>query len=242
MASGAPDYLAVTSANYSLQYDMSSLIASLGGVQSIDGRGRPIYVDDFRSGLRNWSLSSTGNGSVPRKGETYKYCYLSGLGCEMVLGAHSSTSLLFKYLASVASGKIGVETIVYLAPTTGSFYLRIDWNSLLGRAGYARFNLRPSSAGLEIVDALGTQLLETIGGAYGYTAGWYPVKMVIDVDTGYYVGLQLGKRVYDLSAYQMNSSVDDATGSISIEAVAYTAAGNIQNVGLGYFILTLDEP
>lgn len=242
MANGTPDYMVSESLTHSLQYDISQLVMALGGVQSIDGLGRPIYIDDFRGGINNWFLSWSGSGAIPRKGTTYQNSYLSGLGCEFVLGADPASSMMSKRFGNVAGGRMGIEVMPYPYNTPGDFIVDVNLTSLAGVNYRCLLTMSSYDGVVRISTTIGDVTIVSFDAAVGFYESWYPTKIVVDLDTGKYVRLIFGRTAYDLSAYYMVQSASDYIGRAMAMLKAQTNGVFQGNYGLGYFILTLDEP
>jgi len=220
--------------------DVSALFLAMAGFLPVDTRGRMIWYDTFKDGVKRWKLSAFGDGVAAVADTAYPYvgANSSKLDSGTLLGAGWSSQRL--WLFSDFGQRVGFEYMLRYATDTGKIVTNIYWKRpAAGSRG--RLTIRPEDG--EVLIGPDTALV-SIGniGVPNADAIWLPVKFVIDFEKEKLVRCLIGNTQIDLSAYDTFTTTLRASWQLQFEITSYAWGTGNKVTYLGYGMVTLDEP
>ncbi len=226
------------SANPSSPNDpLADIREELRGIRTIypcDGKGEPIFFDDFESGtLAKWTdLGGTGS-NVPSAANSKRGTFSAKL---TGAGVAPTTTGLIHYEANPINGLIGVEySFTPSSSSTLILLFEVDTSSY-----GTRFGLKFDTVARQLLyyNNLGGYTLLSAFDYYGDSA-WHTLKLVVDTNTRKYIKSVLGRTTYqmtDISGFQLPAN-SPPKYYISIEA-DWTAIS--EDVYVDNVLLTLE--
>lgn len=242
MPRGAPDYLAPDTTVSTVNFDSSELLVGLQGVKSIDGRGSAIYADRFNQGLDGFRATCTNGANLPHLSTSYPYVFLPPVGVLLDPVAAGKKSFIYREIGAMVDSSFGVEVAFRFYGQSSN--MRIHYSHIGGNGveyiGEVRYDAPDSklyitSGGVD-VEILDTSLYSN------NISGWVAFKMVMDFKRDRYKRFVFGTQDIDINDYQLEIGGVGALGSSVVTVSADGDGVFIDPVGVGYVILTIDEP
>lgn len=242
MPRGQPDY-----GIYQQQWaiaglaDLGEAVARLNSINVFDRRGFTIWQDDFEAPSLKWTPTRVGFGALPVLSTATAF---SGVQ-SVLLSAPAdviSESLLTRVFPLIRLGKIGIEFWMQgTIAIAGGFrvYLRVYDGAI------------PSWAELRFDIVAGTVSINTTAGLVVVATNVYmqqtqfyflPIKLVIDMDTDYYVRLLAGEREFPISTHRMPVAAASANRYVFVQFRLLGDPAGDSNIYIDNFILTQNEP
>lgn len=241
MPRGQPDFGMYAALNYLAGLsDMAELAVRLGSIVIFDRRGKVIDLDDFELPSLGWA----GVGLSPNYVRLDSTNSLSGiqsvlLNVESALGASVYISKAFMPLPS---RRVGAE-IAFSRPGVKTAFILTSMNSTTDATLEAIAKIDFSTRVLSIYIAGGVwEDLATLDGFSTSKFIFYPIKLVADFDTGYYVRLIVGAVEYDITSYGLYASAGSVTPITFIKYELKEVVEDGGSIYLDNHILTMDEP
>lgn len=237
-----PDFgISDTVQTKSIITDMGELAARLGAPNVFDRMGNLVWFEQFKYGLGNWTLATTGNGVTPVL-VAYPYLYKPHAVKLAGTSGSSGTSTITATLHLPYESALGIEFA--FNPDFRATEIEFYGNLYTGTNYYA--------FGISFRLKAGTIRVYKQGGGYntvyedvlGYvkTDNFHVVKLVMDMENGLYKRLMFGTLdidVKDISFHKGTSSTKPSlTFLIRLESTTdYDESAIIDNI-----VITLDEP
>ena len=240
MARGYPDYANPVYSLASRNVDFALIETGLIGAPSLDGLGRNIWWENWREGIYAWE-------PLPNSGVRLPYVHTKrafippcscrlpaqpgGIGGASQIGRrgyfHNALALGLDWSVAYDFTNTYLNVILwYDTPDTsyvGTLQFKLDTGIVYINSG----DLAPAIATVDAPSDPGS---------------WLRMKLVINVQTGYYQRLLLGQVEYDLSSYPLRVlGVTDA-GHYRVYLQARCDGGVAPTVDIGHVIYTIDEP
>ena len=181
--------------------DMGELAARLGSINTYDRKGQTIWQEDFEDGIVKWWTNVTGaGGSVASSVETARN---GGKSAKLVSGTTAGNlAQMSRFVSRAVSSRIGVEISYTTSNDVGTHDLTIYTNE--GDIDFVpAIRYDPVLKILYYYNDLGV-FVAFAADVMTYKAINYfaQMKLVFDLDTGYYVKCLFGADEYDLSEYK----------------------------------------
>jgi hypothetical protein len=242
MAHGLPDWTPsdIKETVYAV-IDLAELGVRLGAISSIDRLGNVIFFDDFSNGLGNWISDGDGTGhGTSLSGEIFR---TAGFAVKLVGGSDSDKyEYVYTYQIYSVPSKLGFEisfnidsnvTDVQLVGQcfTGSQSIRFEvW---IDKVANILYILDSTSSYVEVINPL---YIPT------FPRYFSTLKLVGNLNTGYYTRLNWRGNVYDISDVACPVAVSSAAPLIKTSYEIWSATGTNAVSYLDNFILTQNEP
>jgi hypothetical protein len=240
MARGYPDYANPVYSIASKNLDFSVLNALLGGVATLDGRGRFYWWDNFREGISAWHTAKQNDGVAPVASTAWSEVPPASalLTCGTAAGAFSS--IMTAQIVQPRNSPLGLEFSIYLSQ--GKFrldaYLLFNHPTDAYTAGF-RFDFANNLIYIYLPTGFtllpGTPDIHT-GGAT------IPIKFTADRDNYKYGRLLIGENEIDTSGYTLGALPPVANIYTSMQFNFNGSASDGTKLYIGHVYLTLDEP
>jgi hypothetical protein len=242
MPRGYPDYVTPNTTFSNVQFDGSAIVAGLGGMVSIDGRGTSMFVDMFARGGGAWQQFKNSKGAYPRL--TYSHPYVFTPPVSMLLDPveNGGESAVLRSFGVLPHSNIGVEMVIFV-PADGC-HPRIGV-SHWGRNEYQYYYevlLNRADETVEVITDDGYQVAYDFSDRYELPYGWIYIKLVISPDENRYNRMIFGNVPVDLSGYYATEGDQGFIGRTDVIIKAVGVGDNFGAVSVGYFRLTIDEP
>lgn len=237
-----PDFgMLETKVAYPVMGDLGELAARLGSIDLYDRRGLVVDFDNFESPLLRWrTLTASAESYVRLNSDNAK----SG---SQSVKLHSYDDLLefaqlYNYLPVLGSYRIGGEiSFSDLSTTPNLYFLMQGLDDTTG--WYAGIKINAGEEKLYLLDSTNTYIeLIDIGELMADPFVFYTVKLVVDISTAKYARLLLAADEYDLSSYDLYTTVTAGTPQIGHFLKLESVGGVGGDVWLDDFIFTQDEP
>jgi len=241
MARGTPDYGNPVNQQAVKTIDPGEITRAILNTDTLDGKGRLFWYDDFHSNLAAWSLSQQAPGTVPAISPAVAEIPPSCVNLFSGNVAGETSTMARNYFLGQPA-RCGFECSIYLGNNIPVFQMNVGYNT--GTLFYNSSIAIPNPAVNEQIAVYTPSgyynivIVATTGGQ----SQWLPIKYVIDLTTGYYVRAVIGQNTYDLSGQQINSSASgNPAGQMNMSLnTLYSSVG--QSINVGHFIMTIDEP
>jgi len=237
----APDFFQYRlESNKNILGDMAELGARLGAVSTYDRGGTTLFADNFDNGLAPYSAQLGGTGAKAEivSGTTH----VSGYGVKLTAGSDGNHSAgILKRLQPQALSMMGFEVVFSLESNILFAVLSIqrntatklkqwviDWETA---TGYLRVGTRSE----------GWVILATIPLPIDDEEIFHSMKVVIDLESDYYVRLMVDQNLYNLSAYQGGQEDEETNQRLEFYAANEGREGENDTMYLDEFIVTTDE-
>ncbi len=241
MPRGQPDFGQYSSETYVAGLsDMAELAVRLGSIVIFDRRGKVIDVDDFEGVVLKWTPVTIGNGAVVFD-STYPKSGSQGLKLTSGDGANQHGTIQ-KGFTPLFSQRLGLE-FVFSSPSADTYFvLQISYfDGTLSHLAGIRFDFNAQKIAYQSTFFAYTDIIDTEA-FYTSNFFYFPVKLVVDFATGYFVRLLFGGVEHDLSSYPIFSQADATNPNIKYTiAHRYRAAAG-SDIYIDDVILTEDEP
>jgi hypothetical protein len=223
------------------QIDVGELIARLTNIGTIDRRGNLFWYDDFEGTNLKWFKVEGGGGGAAVI--TDEVCFTGNHSAKItpvnVADAAVSLNIIMQQLTWK---QLGFEVTFTYPVDVKQFRLAVQTTTL----DYAFI------AHAQIVNA--TNVLQIRNSAGGYTTvandiipyatynNFHTLKLVIDLETGYYMRLIYDDVQYDVSAEALQTGAGSTSPYISIGLSTIAAGTGAFDLYIDNFILTQNEP
>ena len=207
MPHGAPDDSDVVKRgdNYRLD-DMAELAARLGSPVTFHRFGDVVWIDTFETGLGGWVVGATDPASVVYlQGDN---CMMGGCAVEIASAAEDPEyARIAKGYTYEVGTRIGFGTCYAINGDSTNLTLQILYrDGVHAFAGTIR--ITHSSGLVEYVDDIGDRVTLGNVGLLDVTGViWYPIKLIVDTNTGTYVGFTFGSHQFNMTDIAMLSTV-----------------------------------
>lgn len=242
MPRGNPDYLSPNSNVSTVQFDGASIVGGLGGIQSVDGRGRIVYADKFSNGLNSWYKSYSGAGIAPYLSYDNGYPFYPPVSVVLDPVAAAGNSVLTNQFPFVYSGRFGLEVAFYTGVTVAGFSLYVDQIISSQRLYQMEIKYSRLDKKLYILDPSGYVDLLDFTTWGDIPEDWFTVKLVFDTSKDVYSRAVIGGVEFDLSGYSIRNFEWAAAPRLYISLKCVGEVGFVEPSGVGYVIITNDEP
>lgn len=242
MPRGNPDYLAPNSNVSTVQFDGASIVGGLGGVQSIDGRGRIIYAEKFNNGLGAWNKQSANNGITPYLSAEHGYPFYPPVSVVLDPFDSDGVSSIKKQYTYAGNGRFGVEAAIHTSSNAAGFVLSIT-QIVISQVYYeASIKYLRNDRKLYILTNDGYVDLINFDDWGDIPEDWFTVKFAIDTNSDYYIRATIGGIDFDLSNYELRHFAMVGVPAITVSIKCNGEVGYVEPSGVGYVIITNDEP
>lgn len=242
MAHGAPDCgnVLMPSQAYRLD-DLGEHAARLGSVVLYYRSGNVLFMEDFESGLDGWEQVAPGPGSSIVL-ETL-HSYMGSISCQMVASAGGATeTTIIKHLPLPTSGHLGFSLLYQLWQEVHYIVWEIDY-SIAGARYYLPIGYYPNTGVLVQQSGWpGASVFATHYIQPQDISGFHQMKMVVDIDTPYYVSLDLDGIKYDLTGYSAPPFAALSCPRLDIRMDVAASGGDEAIVTVDNVVVTFNEP
>jgi len=220
----SPDYQKYlpNSNRFSLQ-DMGELAARLGSVNVFDRRGETVFYETFDHGLSGWitNISGVGSSVSISASHIHRHPYTAKLVCGTT---GNKFALIQKRVGGINTKRVGLEVCWCLNLGDNLIICGLDVNDgVTNFSGAVDFNGVTNIWRVQdengVMQPVFTKPME-VGNSFIFI----PVKIVMDVETGYYVRLLISDDNVDISNLKIKSQA-------VATAINYSAL--IENLGDG---------
>lgn len=241
MVRGQPDFGMYAPETYIAGLsDMAELAVRLGSINRSDRRGRVIDFDDFEGPLLKWHIVNVGDAYSIFSSLSAKSGTQSILMC--VGGAGDTPTYIARGTTLVGSKRIGVEIAYTFPSSTAHLILQLTYTDDV-IVYDAQIKLDFATRKVSYMDEdEHFQEIADIPVPSGWKFLYYPIKFVVDFETGKYVRLMYGGVEYDLSAYNIHSDDPGAIPAIGFYIHWIRIGGALSNIWVDDYILTMEEP
>ena len=222
--------------------DQNTIIAGLGGVVSVDARGRILFADKFDNGLTGWRISSTASGADPFVSPSHKAAYFGGTGVFLSPLANAQQSWMIKDLGAVLDGQYGLEVMLYMETTSPIVKITISSRDSDGMQYVAAIRTDPEDEKIYLNESGEDVTVYDYSGYDDPLLGWTSLKIVGDWNTKKFIRACVGQQQFDLSANDLVEGDTGIPGETRIQVLAQGVTGYVSDIGAGYVIFTVDEP
>ena len=177
--------------------DMGELAARLDSINTYDRKGQTIWQEGFEDGIVKWYTNVEGDGgSIAVSTDTARN---GGKSCKIITGTVAGNEgQISRYVSKPLNSRIGLELSHTTTADVGYhkyvILINVGANWLSGQVKYD-----PTTETLSYLDSAGVfQDFDTDSRTYQQLNYFAQVKLVIDLDTGYYVRLLFGNKEYDM--------------------------------------------
>jgi len=199
-----------------------------------------VWMDDFEAPVLKWTPARSAGGTLPILSTTkaWKGIQSSYFVTAAVAGAYAE---LYRYFPLLRRGRIGIEFFVSLTTVTPGYLL----------AGLSIYDgANRADANLELDSQARTATIRTAAGPVPVATNciplaafmpFFPVKLVVDMDTDRYVKLIIGPFEVDLSAHAL-VPVGLSTNIVIVPTLELVGGiAGIQHAYIDDFFLTQNE-
>jgi len=181
-------------------YDLGELGERISGVRSIDRLGDVYFFDEFANGLGQWLEDGSGLGySTGISGSVYMS---KGWSCKLVSAQHDYYYIFVYTLQPyLIASKMGIE--IYFSFDSNVYSVNLAARYYTGTGFYyisAYINIVTGILYLYTNPATSTPLITGLTFTKE-VKHFYNLKLVFDLETGYYVRLYFNGELYDISSY-----------------------------------------
>ena len=237
----APDFFQYRlESNKNILGDMAEFAARLGAVSKYDRGGTTLFADNFDNGLAPYSAQLGGTGA---KAEIVSdVTHVSGYGVKLTAGSDGNHGAgILKRVQPQALNMMGFEVVFSLESNISEMDIGIQQNTatkkknwvIAWRASDGKIFVKPR--------AEGWVTFATIPLPIDDEEIFHSLKLVVDLESDYYVRFMVDQNLYNLSAYQ-GSEVNEETNQ-RLEFLAMNTGRLAKNdtMYLDEFIVTTDE-
>lgn len=210
---------------------LEELAYRLKSIVPWDLQGNVIFMEDFESEVTEWDLVPDGTGSSAARSSVRKWS--GDWSIKLVAGDEvDASSYIERNYNGNEAVRLGFFSRLLLLSGTGAIILRGSFQVGAFDNHFA-LRFRPADQVLEYFDENGIWQTITLDWLGRVDGGWWPLLLVVDLTTGYYVKAFFGGTEFDLSAYKVEQ--EDATGfsfagSLVVEVDAVGAEGGTIHV------------
>lgn len=243
MPRGLPDYGLLQTQTVLL--DEGNINASVyqTGFSRLDGGGRVVLFEDFRSGLGRWVLSNTAPGAKPLIVSTdgvgagfYPSAYFG------VVGLNGVSQAILRNNMPV-SGKIGVEFGYHLLASFAQFSLTFSFTYSASITRSALMRIETTTGKFQVYISGVWQTVYTPVSTTYITGRNYGVKMVFDTVNGIWDYMLINDKKIALGYNLGLNATVEIPGSYTASFAHYgLTAGNFGGAYLNYLVISADEP
>lgn len=240
MPRGYPDY---NNPVYSLamkNIDFGALLVGTVGLVPCDGRGRLYFLDTWGEGTYAWTFDGNGINAAYSLITTTPEIPPVNVLLTGGTGVGTGTEYCDKRFRVSGSNRLGIETGFRFGGVSPAAEVWIINN--INTIGYrAILRIDSTNGELSVNTPSGQTVFDTSLGLAG-TTSFFPMKLVCDFSTGYYIRAIFGDSEYDLSGYQIATPSGITEKEVLFRAgVRSMGLGNSQ-LYLGHIFITYDEP
>lgn len=242
MARGTPDYgnynnvIAVNDADY------GDIVAAIQTYLRVDGRGRVLFSDDFKSGVGAWVLSRTPTNRWPfLTTATYKV-FSAPVSLSMPIDNVGDNAGISRYIGCFSPSVVGVEVMLNSQADEFDIYILLRFRPVGGTEYVCRVWYDASVELWQVQTSAGWVTVEDWSGMATKPNGWFAVKIVADFVNGTYRRMIIGATEHDLSVQPLNAGAFLAEGEMRLDINVYDGGMGLGDLQIGYIILTADEP
>jgi hypothetical protein len=240
MARGRPDY-GITQYETSIaNSDVGMLIIAMKGINSLDNKGKVIFFDTFSEGLYAWGIHKIGSGIEPVLSTARVEVSPASVAMEAGSTTVAGRSFLERILNMTGSSKIGLECGIYSEANSPKYDIQVEYDQD-GLAYNATITFDPGAKTLSIISGGAYAIIQTFS-ALPAIDGWLSIKLILNLDLGYYDALVYGRQRIDLSAYPIDSGAIGREDVLKLNITARANSVAVHTGYLGHVILTTDEP
>jgi hypothetical protein len=240
MARGYPDYANPVYTIASRNLDFNVINTMIGGIATLDGRGRLFWYDNFREGLGGWLPTYGGDGNLPVVSTAWSEVQPASLLLSSGSAGSSYTSQAVKQFVMPRNLPIGLECSFLNDHGTGDIAIELAY--YFPTTGYV--------AGVKFESATKKVYLRTTGGYTELTeVGSYDprfnialVKFTADWINNKYGRLIIGDTEYDISAYPLNTVGFADRVHVEINLYLHGDVSDSEKFYFGHVYFTTDEP
>ncbi len=242
MPRGQPDYGLYTQTPVASGIsDPGEAAARLGSINIYDRRGWTVWMDDFEAPVLKWADASSVGGTDPVLSTNAAWMGVQSVYYTTAAVANEWASILRRF-PLLRLGKTGIE--FFIRPhisTPGYFRVRFRISDGTNRSdGELRLDnqartatIRTPAGNIVVATNVFNNFPDNI---------WTPVKLVVDMDTDYYVRLLIGSQEIDLSAHALVAGGATAVSQLWVEMDLRGDAIGAMSAYIDNFILTQNEP
>ena len=217
--------------------DLGEIAARLGSPLVYDRRGEVIWIDDFRYGIKGWNFLGSGAGSGgflvadPRLMGPYS--------AELIAGSSlSHYAQLIKNFSAQSLGRCGIEVAMEFASDFETMLVLLTRsNNGITTQGAIEFNFTD-----EALKYLGDDGLyhdfATLASPPVLANKFQFIKLVVDLDTSFYVRAMHEETEYDLAGISLYTVAGSGLEYQAALLRLTGRAGNNDTMHLGHVILT----
>lgn len=245
MAHGLPDYgiNVAKQITYNLA-DLADLAVRLGSIVEYDRRGDVIFLDDYESPLRRYrevasaDCSARLDSTSSRSGA--QCCYLRTNG---VIDTSAGAQY---YLAPMVLGRHGIKISAVLLDLHTSSSLFLIWFSIRSAThlceGGITFNPWARTITYRDQDGNDPVFEPNFRPISANVWAYHNIKLVVDLDTGYYVRLLVDTLEWDMSTRRFTKTPGVFAPDHLVVFDLEDLAGIVKQTYIDDFVYTLNEP
>lgn len=242
MARGQPDYGGLQQ-QYAIagMADLGEAVARLDSINIFDRRGFTIWQDNFEAPSLKWTATQVGGIPIPVLSTATAFSGVQSVLLSTPAGIPNE-NLITRVFPLIRLGRIGMEFWIQGEIAVDNIfraYLRV-YDGTIPSWAELRFNLITGT--ISLWTPTGAVVVAT--SIYMQQTQFYflPVKLVVDINTDYYVRLLVGEREFDISAYRMDTAPASPDRYVFAQFRLLSDLSGDSHMYIDNFILTQNEP
>jgi len=241
MPRGQPDFGMYAAETYLAgMSDMAELAVRLGSIVIFDRRGKVVDLDDFEDALFKWVTVNVGashslfSSASAKSGTQSIIQHVGGVG--------DTPTYMERGFTLLPSKRLGVE-IAYAKPSTTAYLLIRLYRAITTSHAWGQIKLDFNAKKVYYQDSAGNyQEITDITTPSNFPFVYYPIKFVVDFDTGFYERLIFEGVEHDLSAYALYSVIIGSVPGVQTRITWTRIGGAGSDIYIDDYILTMEEP
>lgn len=224
--------------------DIAELAARLGSIVTFDRRGSVILLDDYESPIQRFK-DFVDAGCVVRFSSARAKSGSQSLELRTE-GAGTRAASIIHFPAPILTGRHGIKISfsLYPSPPVDSDYTIgcTFFDGTTAKYGRIKFNFKAKTIAYKGSDGSYTVFERNFNIYTSIADFFHDCKLVVDLDTGYFVRLLLDHLSWDLSSYPYYEVGDPTQPTIHATLKFENRSGSAYSLFQDDFVYTINEP